>query len=102
MNALQIRKRLLLAESDVHRARLSREWAELSDGLDRVGERVRSFDAMAASTMALVSNLSGWATARPAPGTPVSSWFKKLVSGARLGCTLWLLFRRRGTSGDKR
>ena len=102
MNALQVRKRLLLAESDVHRARLSHEWADVSDGLDRLGERVRSFDAMAASTMALVSGLSGWATARPAPGTPVSSWLKKLVSGARLGCTLWLLFRRRGTGGEKR
>jgi hypothetical protein len=94
VSPLESRKRLLIAESEINRARLLQEGQMLADGLSSLAARARSFSTIAASILSLGAGLAAFTRCRRAAATR-SSLIQKIASGARLATTIWLLFRSR-------
>lgn len=83
MNPLELRKRLLIAESELNRSRLRQEWRALETEVARVADRASSLGAMASSVVTIVSGLAAFTKGRPAPAAK-STWWQKIATGARL------------------
>ena len=101
VNLREVRKRLLIAESDLNRVRLRKEGRALTDEFGKLADRARSAKTVAAAILPLLGGLLVLLRLKAAPAAPKSSWFQKLLTGARMASTIWLLFRSRGADSDK-
>lgn len=93
LSPLESRKRLLLAESELNRAQLLGDVADMDAGLRQLGERAKSFETVASSAAVL---LAAWATSRggrPGDSAAKHPWLAKLLKGAGLVSTVWLAVR---------
>ena len=97
---LELRKQLLIAESELNRAQLSDEWQTMAHGVRDLGHRVKTIGAWASSAALLVAGVTALRRSPPVPETAKSSWFQKILSGARLASTVWFAFRARGEKAD--
>lgn len=95
MNALQSRKQLLIAESELNRAQLVEDLAALTTDVRRLTDRARSFGAIASSAAVLVTGLVALQRVRNGSAGAKSGWRQTITKGAGLVSTLWLAFRAR-------
>jgi hypothetical protein len=100
VSPLQTRKQLLIAESEINRVQLSREWRTMAHGVRDLAHRVKTIGAWASSAALLVAGVTALRRGPPGPGTAKSSWFQKMLSGARVASTIWFAFRGRGEKGE--
>ena len=84
MSPLELRKRLLIAESELNRARLHQEWRSLAAVVSGVADRASSWGALASSIVTIVAGLAALTRRSPAPVATKSTWWQKIASGARL------------------
>jgi hypothetical protein len=96
MKALQSRKQLLLLESELNRALLLRDMAELTEGLGALTVRAEAFTLIFSSAAGLVSSLAASRRGQPADAGVKPSWLPTLLKGAGLASTLWVACRARG------
>jgi hypothetical protein len=98
MNALESRKQLLLAESELNRAQLVEDMAALRADLRALADRAKSFSSIASSAAVLVAGLTAFRRGKPADSGVKTSWLQTALKGAGLISNLWLAFRsqRRG------
>ncbi len=96
MNPLESRKQLLIAESELNRAQLSREWQTMAHGVRDLAQRAKTVGAWASAAALLLADLTASRSGPPAPGAARLSWFQKILNGARLASTIWFAFRARG------
>ena len=96
VSPLESRKQLLIAESELNRAQLSEEWQTMAHGVRDLAHRAKTMAAWASSAALLVAGVTALRRAPPAPGITKSSWFQKILNGARLVSTIWFAFRGRG------
>jgi HPt (histidine-containing phosphotransfer) domain-containing protein len=96
VSPLQSRKQLLIAESELNRAQLSEEWQTMAHGVRDLAHRTKTVAAWASSAALVVAGLSTLRRDSPRSGTVKSSWFQKILKGARMASTLWLALRARG------
>ena len=101
MNPLQSRKQLLIAESEINRVQLGREWQKLNDEAGAVADKAKSFNGLATSILSLVAAVGTFTNAAPAPAAAKSSWLQKISSGVKLASTVWLMFRSRDSGSEK-
>jgi hypothetical protein len=101
MNALESRKQLLIAESELNRAELAGDMAALKAGVRKFTDRAKSFDSIASSAAVLVAGLAAFRRAKPANGAKKSSWLQTILNGAGLISNLWLAFRPHGSGRDE-
>jgi hypothetical protein len=101
MSPLQLRKKFLIAESELNRAEMSRDLATVAAGVRALAERTRNFGSIASSAAGLVSGLAGFQRTQPAASATSPSWGRTLLKGAATISRLWLAFkpRRRDPSG---
>ena len=102
VSRLQARKQLLIAASELNRARLLQEWQTLAGSVYGLADRARFFGTLASTAMSLLTGLVSCKSSQTAPAAGKSSWFQKIVSGVRLASTIWLSFRPPGTSSEKK
>jgi hypothetical protein len=95
-----LRKQLLIAESELNRARLSEEWQTMAHGVRDLAHRAKTIGAWASAAALLVAGVTAWRRGAPSPGTAKSSWFQKILNGARLGARIWFAFRACGGKGE--
>jgi uncharacterized membrane-anchored protein len=93
MTALETRKRLLIAESELNRALLVGDMAVLRAGVAALTERAKSFGSIASSAAALIAGLAAFRRGKPADGGAKFSWLRTILKGASLISTLWLAIR---------
>jgi hypothetical protein len=93
LNPLELRKRLLLAESELNRAHLSRDVASIMADLRALTDRAQSLGSMASSAAVLVSGLAAFRSPKPAGGKTKLQWWQIALKGAGLVSTLWLASR---------
>ena len=96
LNPLESRKQLLVAESELNRAGLSEECQAMARSVRDLAHQVKTIAAWASSAALVVAGLSTLRRDSPRSGTVKSSWFQKILKGARMASTLWLALRARG------
>jgi hypothetical protein len=95
MSSLESRKQLLVAESDLNRARLVEDLAALNAEVRALTDRARSFESIASSAAVLVSGLAAFRPGKPAELSTKPSWLRTFLKGAGFASNLWLAFRSR-------
>jgi hypothetical protein len=95
LSPLLSRKRLLIAESELNRAQLSEEWQTIAHGVRDVAHRAKTIAGWASSAAMLVAGVAALRRGPTAPGNAKSSWFQKILAGARVASTIWFAFRSR-------
>ena len=95
MTALALRKKILLAESELNRAELVEELNTISMVLHGVSDRAKKYSSVALSASLLMAGLTYFWRIKSAPANKKPSWWQLLLKGAKLGATLWSEFRPR-------
>lgn len=96
LNALKLRKRMLIAESELNRAQLLQEWESMTAPVRGFAERAKSFGSMASSAASLATGLFTFRRGPPAPATAKPSWIDTVLKGVRLAASIGLAFRANG------
>jgi hypothetical protein len=89
LTPLQLRKQLLLAESELNRAQLESECLALRLEVQGFARRIRTVGCVVSVTTALVALLAAARRPAAAPVAQKSSWLQTLLQGAGLLATLW-------------
>ena len=97
---LELRKQLLIAESELNRAQLAGDMAALTAGVRTLTDRAKSFDSIASSAAVLVAGLAAFRRGKPAGADAKPSWRQTILKGAGLISTLWLAFRSQRRDRD--
>jgi hypothetical protein len=94
LTALQSRKQLLLAESELNRAQFKQDWQAARGELAVLTGQVRTISGFVAIGTALLGVQAAWRRNKSAPpaGQKVS-WLARLIKGAALVSTLWAAVR---------
>jgi len=100
LSPLESRKQLLIAESELNRARLAEEWQTLTRVVGVIAHRAKVATAWASASALLAGGVSAWRRGSSAPATAKPPWFPKILSGARMASSLWFAFRARGEKAE--
>jgi hypothetical protein len=101
MKPLELRKQLLLAESELNRAQLSENLVALRAEVRALTTRATSFRSIASSVAMLVAGLTTFRRNKPEDAMAKTSWWRIILKGAGLISTLWLAVRWQGRDRDK-
>jgi HPt (histidine-containing phosphotransfer) domain-containing protein len=93
MNPLQSRKKMLIAESELNRAQLVRDWQTMADDVHALTKQARTIGALASAAASLVTGLLSFRHKTPVPVDEKPSWLQKILKGAQLAGSLWTEFR---------
>jgi len=96
MNPLAFRKQLLLAESELNRALLHREWQTMADQVHGFAKGAKTFTSIASSATTLVAALGSCRCHPAATEAEKPSWLRSLLKNAGLVETFWSAFRPPG------
>jgi hypothetical protein len=94
LNPLELRKQLLIAESELNRAQLVEDMAALTEGVRTLTDRAKSFGSIASSAAMLVAGLAAYRRSRSVPDEK-PLWWQTILKGAQLAGTIWSRFRAR-------
>lgn len=89
MNRLALRRRLLVAESDLNRLQLARDAGALGEAARTLVGDAASFGRIASIASALVSTLMAGRRSPPAAAGTPSSWLSRLLSATGLLAAVW-------------
>jgi hypothetical protein len=92
---LQLRKQLLLAESELNRAQFEQERLAVRSELHALTRRIRTVGWVASAAAALLVLLKSWRRPAAPPAAAKPSWFQTLLKGAGLVATFWSAARSR-------
>jgi hypothetical protein len=101
MKALQARKEMLVLESELNRAQLLRDLADLTAGVHAITARAKSLSSLGSSVAMLISALAVFRRGKPTEAGAKPSRLQTILTVAGLISTLWLAFRGQG-HGQKR
>jgi hypothetical protein len=93
LSPLESRKQLLIAESELNRARMVQELSALKSDANAFVDRVKSFGFIGSSIAGLVSSLTAIRREEPTNGDGKSHWLRRIVKGAGLVTSVWRAFR---------
>ena len=96
LSRLELRKQLLLAESDLSREQLTEDMMALMAGVHTLTDRAKSFGSIASSAAVLVASLAAFRHSRSTPAGANPSWLRRVLKGAGMVSTIWLAFRSGG------
>jgi len=101
MNTLQSRKQLLIVESELNRAQMIGDLTAMTEDVNALAARAKSFGSMATSAAGLVVGLANLRRAvRPVEPAAKPSWLRTIFKGAGLVSSLWMAFRSRRQDHD--
>ncbi len=101
MRPTEARKRLLIAESDIHRAQWSSEFAEWREGVRVLAHRVTAVSAIASAVVVTMTGWSAWRRGRPGHATGRTPWVRPLIRVVGVLSTLWMTWRSRQEGGEE-
>ena len=93
MNPLASRKKLLIAESELNRAQLIRDWRTMTDEVHALTSQARTIGSFASAAASLVTGLLSFRHKQPAPVAEKPSWWKIILQGAGQLSDFWQAFR---------
>ena len=89
MSSLKARKQLLIAESELNRIRLVREWEKGRDGAVALSHSTQSVARTASAVISMVSSLVSPPGRAPRPPQRPFSWWDAAAKGTRLAVDIW-------------
>ena len=95
VNPLQLRKELLIAESELNREQLVEEWRAMTVGIRTLGARAKYVGTLASAAALFVSGVSAFRRGRAASNGAKFSWLQTAVQGSKVVSSIWLAFRAR-------
>lgn len=98
LTPLGVRKQLLIAESELHRARWVEEVAAFSAGLKSATSRVLSMGSILSSAVVLAASVFALGRTRRTLVVPKPSRLQSILTTVRFFSSLWLAFRSPGRS----
>lgn len=98
MNPLEARKQLLIAESELNRTQLSREWEMLAGGIRALAKQVETISVIATSAASLVGVLSALRRKSPTPTGEKFSSLQTILKYVPIAGALWSKFRTHAKS----
>ena len=96
LGPVEASKQLLIAESELNRARLSQEWQTMADEVHVLADRAKTVGAWASAAALLGAGLLARRSGRPVPRAARRSRFKQVLGVARLVSTIWMAARAVG------
>ena len=96
VNPLELRKRLLIAESELNRAQLVGDMTAMTAGVRTLTDRAKSFGSIASSAAVLAAGLAAFQRGKSASADAKPSRVQTILKGAGLISTIWLASRSRG------
>ena len=93
VNPTQLRKELLIAESELNRAQLLEEWQPMIETVRIFRGRLKSVSELASTVALLVAAVSAFRRERAAAKRAKSSWLDLVLKGARVAVSLWPVLR---------
>jgi hypothetical protein len=93
VSPLELRKQLLVAESNLNREQLAKDMAALTAGVRAIADRAKSFGSIASSAAVLVAGLAAFKHRKSEEPEAKPSWLRTILKGAGMASTLWLAFR---------
>jgi hypothetical protein len=93
VSPLQLRKQLLIAESELNRAETAGDLACLRAGVRALAGRAETFGSIASAAAALLSGLAGWRRNARRADPPKPSWIQTVLQGAGVISNVWLAFK---------
>jgi len=98
MNALESRKQLLIAESELNRAQLVQELQTMTGEIHALADQAKTVASFASATATLIAGLASLRHKKEPEPAEKPSWLKTIVKGAGLVSTVWQTFRARPKS----
>jgi len=95
VSPLASHKRLLVAESELNRARLIEDWQTMSHGVHLLAARAKSVSSIASAIVMLGAGLSVFRRRGSMSGGVKSSWLQMALQGAKMVASIWLALRSR-------
>jgi hypothetical protein len=95
VNALESRRQLLVAESELNRVQLLKEWQTMTEGVRSLADRAKSVGSLASAAALLVAGVSAFRRSKAMPTGVKPSWFHTILKGAQLAGSIWFAFRAR-------
>jgi len=93
MNALQARKQLLIAESELNRAHLMEEWRAMADDVRVLARQAKTIGSLAAAAGLLAAGLSSFRRNQAASSEEKPSWWRTILKYAGVATSIWSAFR---------
>ena len=102
LGSLELRKQLLIAESELNRAQLTAEWQGMAQGVSGLAHHAQIGLAWASCALLIAAEVKTLWAAPPRGTTVKVSWFERILEVARVASTIWFALRGRGgKAGDK-
>jgi len=95
VSPLELRKELLIAESELNRAQLVNEWEAATEWHRTLSAGVRTMGSVASAATLLVSGVRAFRRKRDLQNGAEASWLQPVIKGAGLISSLWVAFRSR-------
>jgi hypothetical protein len=96
VSPLELRKELLIAESELNRAQLAGDLAALTAGVRNLTARATSVSALASAVALLVAGVLAFRRGRASSNGAKFSWLETALRGAQVAGSIWLACRGRG------
>jgi hypothetical protein len=93
MKPLESRKQLLIAESELNRAQLVREWQVVKGEVRALAEQAATIRSMATAMAILVAGLTTCWRQAAVPVAEKPSWWQTVLKGAGVVSAFWSEFR---------
>jgi hypothetical protein len=96
LSPLNSQKQLLIAESELNRAELSREWQTTTEEICALANRARNISIFASAAASLVAGLASFRHKKSSsPVDEKPSWWRTIFKGAGMFYTFWQAFHSR-------
>ncbi|MDB6015699.1 MAG: hypothetical protein JWR19_188 [Pedosphaera sp.] len=99
VNPLELRKRLLVVESNLNRGQMLEEWQVMAHEMQGLTYQVKTVGALATAAATLVAGVSAFRRGNAESTGVKSSWIQSVLKGAQMICSIGSAFGR-GHGGE--
>jgi len=94
VSTLELRKQLLIAESELNRARLSDEWRKMTDEVLDLARRAKTIAVWSSSSAMLMACLAAFRSRSVMAAEAKPSWLQRVLAWLQVANSCHLAFRR--------
>jgi hypothetical protein len=98
VSPLELKKRLLIAESEINRSQMIQEWQTMADEVHALAQQARTVRSLVGAAASLSAGLAAFWRSKSVPADEKPSWWQTILKGAQLAGSIWSQLRTRPKS----